>query len=231
MKKFYPCPGKNRFLVLLLWLCIHQLQAQTKDAALWTGIELEKKLGNGFSGHAKWQFRLNENFTHADYTFLDLGFNYSAGDHVEFATAYCFNWKNKVSAGNDWVLRGQWYANMTLSGKMDDFKFSNRSQLQTDIEDARNSAGSWFYRNKTTLQYKLGGGWAIYGSVELYFRLSKIPEDEGYIYRKRYAGGFKYRISKRNTLEAGYLVQNQVRRSQPDYIYAITLGYSRTFKK
>lgn len=220
----------SRVLPVFFYLVCTTGYTQQKDAAVWMFIDLDKKINKDLYIHAKEQFRLNENYSHADYAYIDLGLDYDLNKVVSFTTAYCFNFKNQVNAGNAWTLRGQWYGSITFAAKVGELKITDRNQIQTDIEDTRNSESSWFYRNKLGLHYKFSKDWAGYGTIELYRRLSSIPEEEDILYRTRYAAGIKYRISKKQDIEFGYLIQRQVKKSQPDWIYAITIGFSQTFK-
>jgi hypothetical protein len=212
------------FLVLNTYF----LRAQGQDAALWAGMEFDKTIVKKVTAHVKFQGRLNENFTHADYGFIDIGLSYKLNDYVRFTSAYVMNSKNSA-LGNNWRLRQQWYGNARFAYKWNNFSISNRNQLQTDLEDSRSSAGSWFYRNKTVVKYKLKDSWQPYFSYEMYFRLGFRPLHEGLIYRKRYSFGVEYSFSKNTSLQMGYLIQTQLKRKQPDEIYALTLGFNHSF--
>lgn len=218
-----------RILFFILMVVLSGLsRGQGQDAALWAGVELDKSIIKGLTANIKFQGRLNDNFTHVDYGFVDLGLSYKLNNYVRFTSAYVMNSKNSA-VGNNWRLRHQWYGNVRFSYKLDRFAFHNRNQLQTDLEDSRSSAGSWFYRNKSVVKFALNEKWESFGSYEMYFRLGFRPLHEGFIYRQRYSLGLEYNFTKQTSLQVGYLIQTQLRRKQPDEIYVLTMGFSHSF--
>jgi len=210
-------------------VCNSTLLGQRQDAAAWTGIELEKKLKKKVDLHLKTQFRFNDNFTNPDYTFADLGIDYSPKKYVQFSTAWCFNFKNEITEGG-WSFRNQWYGNATFIRKKGKFRIANRNQLQSDLEDQRSAEGSWFYRNKTTLRYELHKKWTIQGSAEGYLRLGARLPHEDFFYRTRYSFIIRRDTGKKQHLDFGYLFQRQIRQRQPDYIHAWLITYSRRIR-
>ncbi|MFN3341587.1 MAG: DUF2490 domain-containing protein [Flavobacteriales bacterium] len=215
-------------ITLMLSGVLLEICAQSQDAQLWSSFELEKKLDKHNSLHAKYQFRLAENFSRADYTFLDLGYDYSPNKNIDFSAAYCFNIKNNIERG--WTPRHQWYANFTYSKKFGDLKIANRNQIQNDIEDAGRSEGTWFYRNKTQLRYSLNNNLTPFISAEGYLRLGIRPAQENFFYRTRYMLGLNVKLSKHQKLEFSYLLQRQIRKKKPDFIHAYCVTYSLTIK-
>jgi len=203
--------------------------SQRNDAALWAGIELDKGIYKKLDGHLKMAGRLNENFTHADYSFIDLGVDFKLNKYIGVTSAYVMNFKNS-RMGNDWNTRHQWYGNVKLKYKLGDFKFTNRNQLQTNLEDSRTNRGDWFYRNKTKITYQINKQFSPYIGYEAYFLLGYKPQNERGTYRNRYTAGLEYSLNKRSSFSLGYLVQTQTRRNAPDRIFAITAGYSHSFK-
>lgn len=215
-------------LYLTLFAGINKAIAQTQDAQIWSAFELEKKINKQNYLHAKYQLRLTENFTRFDYTFLDVGYDYSPNKYIDASIAYCFNIKNNIERG--WLPRHQWYANITFSKKFGDWKIANRNQVQNDIEDGSQSEGTWFYRNKLQIKYSLNDHLTPFISAEGYIRIGPRPIQEDFFYRNRFITGLSYKISKRKKIEFAYLLQRQIKRKQPDYIHAYTITYSVTIK-
>jgi hypothetical protein len=217
------------FLCLAINIATYRLSfAQTHDAQQWSAIEIEKKIDKRNSIHGKYQFRLADNFSRADYMFLDVGYDYSPNKHIDASVAYCINIKNNIERG--WVPRHQWYANVSFSKKFGDLRIANRNQFQNDIEDASRSEGTWFYRNKTQIRYSLNDNLQPYISAEGYLRIGPRPAQEDFFYRTRYMLGMNVKLSKRQKLEFSYLLQRQIRRRQPDFIHAYCVTYSLTIK-
>jgi hypothetical protein len=210
-----------------LFLISTILYGQGNDAALWTGVELDKSVAKKVFVHLKFQGRLNHNFSHLDYGFVDIGLTYKFSDHLRIASAYVLNTKNSL-IGNNWSVRQQWYGNVRLSYKWDRLSVDNRNQLQTDLEDSQSASGSWFYRNKSVFKFRLNANWKLYGSYEMYFRLGFRPAHESSIYRTRYSAGLDYKISKASSVQFGFLIQNQQKKKMPDTIYAVTIGFNHS---
>lgn len=213
-----------RVLLILVCMCLSMCAgAQTSDAAIWSSFEVSKEWRKRFTPHLKYQFRLNENYTHLDYMFVDLGASWKFGKHFRMTSAYVFNWKNVY--GGETFLRQQWYIHAVVNARIGRFKLANRMQLQTDIEDEEQSEGVWFYRNKTSLRYKVSKKNSVSGYVEWYRRVDEFRPDENGFSRWRYQVSASHEISKRKEVSAGFLVQHQVRGGVPDRIYAVLISY------
>lgn len=223
MRKYIPL-----FLFILLISTHELIWAQTNDAQLWIGYEMDKKVIKRTKTHLKYQVRFTDNYTRFDYAFFDFGIDYSLHDNISISTAYVINMKNDRELS--WLLRNQWYGNIQFEQKLGKFKISNREQVQTDLEDDIEAGGNWFYRNKTALQYKLNKKLTPYIQFEGYMRIGERPPSEDVLYRTRYHAGVKYRYNKRNDLTLSFLYQRQIRRNQPDHIYSIILNWSHATK-
>lgn len=202
--------------------------AQQHDAQTWIGYEWDNKIWRNTKVHLKYQFRLTDNYTRFDYTFLDLGLDYALHKDIDFSTAYVFNIKNQRELG--FIPRHQWYANIVLSKKIGSFKISNREQIQSDLEDDISAGGNWYYRNKTTLQYRVNKRITPFVYVEGYLRFGERPPAEDFLYRTRYMAGVKHRVNKYNDASLGFMLQRQIRRKQPDYVYALIFTWSHSAK-
>ncbi len=205
-----------------------RVNAQTNDAQVWLGYEWNYKVWRNAYTHAKYQIRFTNNYSRIDYTFLDLGVDYDLTKSISITTAYVINMKNDIELG--WIPRHQWYGNLIESVKFGKFKLSNREQFQSDIEDDVGIGGNWYFRNKTSLQYKLNKKISPFIYFEGYLRFGVRPPAEDFLNRTRYLAGIKYKVDKQNDLEAGFLLQRQVRRKQPDYVYALTITWGHSSK-
>lgn len=208
--------------------------AQTKDAALWASYSLDRKLSKQFYWHFSTQYRINENFTRFDYMFYDIGLNFKPTKNIEIEGAYVWNFKNSTRRkGLD--NRHQFYTNAILGFNVGDFKINNRNRFQSSLEDENLAAEpdglpDFFYRNKTTVRYKALNEIMPFIYSEFYFRLNHKQIWEDPVYRTRYGIGLEYKISKRKRIELYYMIQRQIRRKQPDYIYVIGIGFEQTIK-
>ncbi|HRE75329.1 MAG TPA: DUF2490 domain-containing protein [Flavobacteriales bacterium] len=215
-------------ITLMLSAMLMEVCAQTQDAQLWSGIEIEQKFNKEHAAQLKTQFRLGDNFSRADYSYVDLGYQYSPNKVIDASAGYSLNMRNHYIRG--WGSRHQWYTYVTITKKIGDLKIANRNQFQSDIEDASQNEGSFFYRNRIQLRYKVNETLTPFASAEGYLRLGQRPPNENFFYRTRYIAGLHFNISKRQRIELSYLLQRQIRRDVPDYIHAYCINYSITLK-
>lgn len=197
------------------------------------GYSLDKKINKEWYWHFSTQYRLNNNFSRFDYMFYDVGLNFKPTKNTEFEAAYVWNFKNSIERkGLD--NRSQFYASIFWGIRAGVFKINNRNRIQSSLEDENltdgNSRSDFFYRNKTSIRYKDLDDFTPFAYVELYWRLNNKNVWENTIYRTRYGIGLEYKISKRKRIELYYMIQQQIKRRQPDYIYIIGLGFEQTIK-
>lgn len=230
-----PKAGIPALLVVLCVLMAVPALGQRSDAMFWGSFAIDKDLDKNTQFNFKTQGRLNNNYSSFDYAFFDFGVSRKFAKWVKADIAYVYNTK-RVFFGDSHVMlpRHQVYATVVLRQKFGKFKIMNRNRFQTELEDGQFGEDSqntdYFYRNKTTLRYKVNKTWLPYTSYEMYYRLSGFRANEPTIYRHRVSVGTYYYISKRRRIDIYYLVQLQQRRSQPDYRHVIGLSYERSLK-
>lgn len=220
-------------VALLLWLLSAVPgYSQTQDAAAWITMDLQYKISKRLDAYTKTQMRINENFTQPHYTYLDMGAEYAPGKRWAFATGVSFNFKNEGDREREpyWSFRQQWYGSITYDKRFGQWRIANRNQLQSDLEDQRSAEGSWFYRNKTSLRREITDNWSIQASWEGYLRIGYRPPEEDFLHRTRYVLVVKRDTGKQQSLDIGYMLQRQIRRSQPDYIHALLVTWTKRFK-
>lgn len=209
----------------------------TSDAALWMSFSVDKKINKRQEIYAKTQSRLSDNFTTYNYTFIDIGLSNRITKKISFDVSYVLNTRRRYE--NEcfvYIPRHQVYANATIKQEVGRFRFANRNQVQTDLEDG-NFAGDnrigtdYFYRNKTTIKYKPNKKIEPYFYYEWYLRMNNRRQWEDFIYRNRLCAGIEYSFRKRKSITCYYLFQQQIKRQGPDFVNAFGLAYNYSFKK
>lgn len=224
----------KHLITLFILLCLaYAAKAQQSDLALWNTLNLEWKTSKKGNLHLTNQYRFNENISRFDYTFYDIGYDRRFKKWLSGTAAYVLNVKNDIDEGV--LYRHQFYMNASLEWSPGKWKFQNRNQVQTQIED-QNFGGDQgfpdlFYRNKMVVRYKLSKKWYPYIAAELYFRINHPRAFEDYVYRTRAFAAVQYNISKRRSAEAYYMYQNQSTRTGPAIIHVIGVRFNYTFKQ
>jgi hypothetical protein len=228
--------SKSLILLFVCLLSIHFIAlSQTKDAAAWFSFSTDQKLKKRLYSHINSQIRFNENYSHPDYFFIDLGLNYKPLKFLEIEGAYVYNVKNSFQY-QELFWRHQFYLSIIPSFSKGNFKISNRCRLQTDLDDYNftdanyDKQPSYNYRNKTTLRYKAADGFIPFCSFEFYYKLNNKKDWQNTFNRTRTILGFDYKFNKTFGIELYYMVQYQIVRKQPDYIYVLGIGIEKSFR-
>jgi hypothetical protein len=220
------------FLILAGALLPHVACAQSEDAAVWMTLNTDRKFNKKTDWHFTTQTRINDNFRRYDYSYFDFGIDRQLGKRWNSQLAYVLNAKNDVAYGM--LLRHQFYLNATYGKNIGNFKLSDRSQLQTQIEDLNfGSNGGFpdlFYRNKLVLKWKAPKKFTPYISSEAYFRINHPRPFENDLYRIRYFIGTELQISKRKSFDFYYLHQRQSTRTGIAIIHVFGIRYNFSFK-
>ena len=115
----------RNFLFLVVCFCSTiSLYSQTKDAAVWLSFSTEQKLTKKWNSHINTQIRFNENYSHFDYFFLDLGLNFKPIKFIEIEGAYVYNLKNSFQY-QEVFWRHQFYLSIIPSITKGNFKLSS----------------------------------------------------------------------------------------------------------
>lgn len=225
------------FILTALLLFSQQTIAQiNQDASLWLTASAEKKLNKNHDLFGKAQIRLTDNFSSFNYSRLDIGLSTRVTKSIRFDIAYVFNSRrNYVSEDFNYYLVHKFYANLSLKYQVSKFRLSNRSRVQTDMDEESFTPTKkdldFFYRNKTTVKLKTSKKIEPYLSYEWYIRLNNKKDWEDYIYRQRFATGLEYSISKRKKIVGYYQFQHQLKKGAPNHLHVFGIEYEYTFKK
>lgn len=202
--------------------------SQRNDAGLWLSLELEKLLTQRASLEFKHTARIEQNITHLDLSYSDLGLTYQFSKHVALSGNYRFI--NKFSPEYNVGIRHRFYCDLVLKKKLKPFVFALRQRFQNQLEDALlNESGNiseYYTRSKVIIKYNLSRFTPCIAS-ELYFKLR--PGQQPLPNRYRVYAGCNYSVNKTNDLELYYLFDRRFNQKNPLTNYVIGVTYKHTF--
>lgn len=212
---------------------------QTKDAAVWENIYLQKHLTPRWVIHFNHEGRITKNVSQFHYGYGDFGLTYKFNKNFHATVDYVFVAKYLEKSGLS--NRHQTYVALTYKKKIRPFVFSYRQMLQEQVQDIYSSElgklPAYFSRSKLTIKWELNR-FTPYVASELYVRLSeayaKDPEHRTQPYgphanRMRYFAGCFYELNKMNLVEAYYLIEQHFNENNPATNYVIGIGYAHEF--
>lgn len=203
-----------------------------RDMLFWGFYEFGFRMHRQWAVNFKHQFRLNENISRFDYSAIDAELEFRQSRFLRLYASYRLNTRNHWRDG--WRWSQQIRATASLRFNAGDFRFYNRSRLQSGLEDVfdreLNDFNSIFYRNRTRVKYSIDERWDVYAFYEMYFRLGIKHPDESSINRHRYSVGCNFQYNPRENVRVFVMYQDQVRNDRPDQRYFIGVGYTRTIK-
>jgi len=218
-----------RFLVfialLINLLSGSALNAQVKDAGLWTSVNFEAKLVKKVSLTISQELRFNENITELGAAFTDAGLSYKLNKHFEIAANYRFTQRRRND--NYYSFRQRFYGDVKYSRKLKPFDVSFRTRIQDQISDiGRASDGGvpeYYWRNKLSLKWDTKKAYSPYVSVELFSPLN-YPRINAFD-AMRTTAGVEYEISKHHKVDIYYMIQKVLNVSKPETDFILGLGY------
>src|SRR4051812_5189455 len=104
----FPRFGHTVKLILFILLSVcRTANSQTKDAAFWENIFLEKKIATNWTLHLNQEGRINQNISRFYYIYGDFGTTYRVNKHIRLMFDYVLAEKKVKS--DIWSTRHQFY--------------------------------------------------------------------------------------------------------------------------
>ena len=120
----------NKLFITILILLPFFTKAQVvSDAKLWTGVSVSKSI-NDFEFSFSEELRFDENISHVDKVFSELGVKYKIVKGLSASINYRFNRDNDYETKN-YDIRHRIDIGLTYKYKLDKFRFSFRTKIQT----------------------------------------------------------------------------------------------------
>jgi hypothetical protein len=216
-------------LVVLAGLWNPAARAQVNDAGLWVSLNLEKRVTPAFSLHLSDELRLNENISEAGTHFTEFG-----GEHMIFkglsgGVYYRFIQRRRLD--DSYSKRHRFFAELSYKRKIGKISVALRERVQSQYKDLHSSDNGkipeYYLRSKLTLRTKIIKRTQAFANTEVFYQLSNPKGNE--VDQIRTSAGLEYKINPGGSIEAFYMINKEVRVSNPVTDYIIGLGYSYTF--
>ena len=210
--------NKKLFFILILLPFITNSQV-VSDAKLWAGVTLNKKL-NDFEFSFSEELRLDENFSHIDKVFSELGAEYKIKKGFYVSLGYRFDRDNDYESGN-YDLSNRIDLGLSYKQKFENFNLEIKSKYQTKSSSPEENNPT-YWRNKLSFDYKLDNPFTPYASYEFYYQFN----DEKVINRTRISIGTKYEINNNNAVKVYYTFENRFNVKNLEHNHIWGLSYS-----
>ncbi len=209
----------NKYIIIILLSISTFGNAQVvSDARLWTAISINKefdKLELSFSE----EFRLDENMSHIDKVFSELGAEYEIFKDFDISFNYRFSRENDYETRN-YDLNNRIDVGLSYKHKINDFQISNRLKYQSESASP-NENNPTYLRNKLTVSYKLKPI-SPYISYEFHYQFN----DERVINRTRLSIGSKYKLNKNNSIKVFYIFEDKFNTTRLKHSHIYGINYS-----
>jgi hypothetical protein len=205
------------------------LNAQDRDAGLWTSLTVQTKVAKRLTADLSQEFRFNENISELGTWFTDAGLEYRVAKHFQAALNYRFMLKRQME--DYYSRRHRLYLDLKFDQKFKPVVLQFRTRLQDEYADIGRSdswrEASWYMRNKLTAGLDLDKKYAPYLSLELFTPL--FEKNAAAFDNLRAAAGLEYSLTKRQKLDVFYMIQKELNVSQSETDFIIGTGYSIRF--
>ena len=227
--------AKRCFLTMILLSSGILSFAQNSDWSLWTSMEAEKKLSKKWDLGVEAQYRLKDNMSVTDQIRIGADISRKLGDYVKLGAGYELIAKHKIKQDN-YVYRNRFRVQATGSYKYARFTASWRTRMQLTLMETEAPRGDifeddsykWVWRNRFGLKYDIKKTpLKPYANVELFQHLFSGSEP-GY-YKNRFSIGTEYKLNKRHSLEAGYILETEVDTKKKYSNNVFKVGYVFSF--
>ncbi len=210
----------NKILIVILIALPFLTKAQVvSDAKLWTGLSVTKKI-NDFEFSLNEEIRMDENISHIDKVFSEVGVQYKMIKGLYIAVNYRFGRDNDYETVN-YNIRHRIDLGITYKYKLNDFRFAFRTKVQTK-NALPNENSPTFSRNKLSIKYKLKNNLSPFIAYEFYYQFN----EQNVINRTRFFLGSSYKVNKKNTIKLFYMYENKFNTKNLKHNHVYGVSYS-----
>lgn len=196
-------------MCLIIGLKISAQTIFTDDAAIWTGIEIQRKINKKTSLSFSQQCRFDENVTQLGRASFGIDGFYKINKNLRINYGYTF--LKKID--DDLTYYNENRLNTGFTAKKDfrkwEISLRNISQMRFKkyftSEDGK--IPKIYNRSRIELNYEINKRYSAYHSHEIYVPLNKTEVIE--INRLRSITGFSYNFSKKTSIKSYFLFQRQ----------------------
>ena len=220
----------NKFLLLFLFLIIYiNGIAQVNDAGLWTSINIEKKIVNGFTAGLTEEFRFNENVSELGTFFTEIGIAHKLIKKMTAGVSYRFIQNRNLD--DSYNVRHRLNLELAYRFKFHKISASIRERFQSQVKEVQSSDAGFspinYLRSKISIKYDLKKKITPWLSFESFYQLNNAAGNE--IDNLRYALGFDYKINKQHSISLFYLINKEMNVNHPTTSYNSGISYTYSF--
>ncbi len=210
----------NRLFLVILFIIPAVVHSQiVSDAKLWTAFEVSKKVER-FEFFIGEEFRMDENFSHIDKIFTEVGVGYEIIDGLSAGFAYRYSRDNDYSE-RSYDIRHRFDLGVSYKNKFQNIKWSVRNKIQTKPSN-KNENNPTYNRTKFTIKYDLDKDFEPYTYYEFYYQFN----DQHIINRTRISFGVKYDINKNHSIKSFYIYENRFNSDNLEHNHIWGVSYS-----
>ena len=209
----------NKIVIIITVLLPFFAKGQVvSDAKLWTSVAISKEV-NDFEFSFEEAWRLNENFTHTDKIFTELGAEYKVIKGLALGLGYRFNKENDYE-DRTYIINHRIDFNATYKYKINDVKLAVRTKLQSE-NGPPDDISPAYWRNKFTASTSFKKDFTPYVAYEFFYQFN----DQQIINRNRLSLGTKYDFNKKSSIKLFYTFENRFNTDKPQHNHIWGIGY------
>jgi hypothetical protein len=211
-----------RFLILGFFFPL-LIVAQVRDAGLWLDVSASKELTKRIDLSLSPEVRLNQNMSQWSRIFADVGVDYKLDKHFSLHATYRGGW------GNDGIHidpRHRWQTGFSVRQKWEDFSVQWLSRAQyTTVGPLGDSDADFvtLWRNRISVKYTGLKKTDIATSFELFNSMHRYQELS--LQNWRWIAQISRKITKKQSVVLGYLIQRDMTKSPRLMDYVVLLSY------
>jgi opacity protein-like surface antigen len=219
----------RKLVVLFLFMGLTSISfSQDDDFGIWYGISAEHKLIKNLELDLSGNLRTYRNASRIEEGFLEAGLTYKFIKNLSIGGSYRFT---EFRDNESYHPRHKWFVDLKGNLPLGDFDISARIRLQerykTFFEDENDKIPRTHIRYKLKVLYNIPSFPVNpFISAEIFCPVSSDKKRS--IDKNRLMAGVEYNISKKHSVEAGYIFQRDYLPHISD-INIISLGYDLKF--
>ena len=210
----------KKIILFLVFLPFFTDAQVVSDDRQWTNVSVNKKI-NDFEFSLGEELRLDENLSHIDKIFTEIGVDYKIIKGLSVGIGYRYNRDNDYETRN-YDINHRFDLGLTYKQDfLDKWKsyIKIKYQYKKDLPVENNPV---YLRNKLGISYDINESFSPYIFYEFYYQFN----DEHIINRVKYSAGCKYAINENNALKIYYLFKNRFNQKNLKHNHIWGLSYS-----
>ncbi len=218
------------FFTLLLVFSLFNINAQTTDIQLRTGVAVKAQIWKDLDGVIEIQQRFNKNISSTDLFLVEAGLAYKINKNWRFSVGYRYALEQNYK--QNYLDKQRANASLRYKNEFKGFSYKIRSGFQYNFDDL--SVFSEFYtqklynRNSFELGYNIfGSRFSPYINYEFFYHINN--RNTNIINKKRLGAGCNIHINNSSEIDLHYFLEKEINRVNPENAHVLELMYSYSF--